>query len=177
MTRVFVCVFSCPAQPDGLLRPFIPANTFIGVYRGKFKKRLSARTYAGRHRSHAMETDDFLIVPEASEGTYGPYIDVHRYPIAAVNEVPEGACANTAFVRWYAERDIKGEEASASSRIDLISLYSARDLYENEELFAYYGSGYKRTWEHGTPAHVLKKNVLPPVMWTTHVPPDSWRHL
>ena len=82
-----------------------------------------------------------------------------------MNEVPEGMVANTAFVRWFTVGDLFDEPPPNVGRratADAIALYAARDLYDGDELFTFYGSEYPRTWKAGTPRPAQAPNNFAP---------------
>ena len=82
-----------------------------------------------------------------------------------------------AFVRWFRVGDVLetppiGIARNASA--DAVALYAARDLYDGEELFTHYGSGYPRTWVNGRPSHISKRDLRPPHSSAACVPADAW---
>ena len=154
--------------------PCVKKGSFVGLYRGEWKRRRSARSYDGARKSHAMETDDFFIVPPPAATDL---VNVYEYRTAAVQEVPQGEVANVVFVRWFTVGDVLEEPPAGISRkasADSVALYAARDLYDGEELFTHYGSEYPRTWVAGRCGHLVKKDILPPRLAAAYVPADAW---
>ena len=49
-----------------------------------------------------------------------------------------------------------------------------QDLYDGEELFTHYGTGYPRTWAAGLPSRLAKKDLRPPREAALYVPVDAW---
>ena len=74
---------------DGHGTPVVKRGTFVGFYRGEWMRRSTTRSYRGARKSHAMETDDFFIVPpRAAAAADATLVNVYEYRIAAVQEVP-----------------------------------------------------------------------------------------
>ena len=66
----------------------VTKGSFAGLYRGEFKRRTTQRPYGGARKSHAMETEDFFIVPRRPAASTNLLVDVYEYRVAAVQEVP-----------------------------------------------------------------------------------------
>ena len=159
--------------------PVVKRGTFVGLYRGKWMRRTTqSSSYRGARRSHAMETDDFFIVPpRAGASADAAHVNVYEYRIAAVQEVPQGEVANVTFVRWFKVGDVletPPEGIARNASADSVAMYAARDLYDGEELFTFYGSGYPRTWVTGRPSHISKSALGPPRLSAACVPSDAW---
>ena len=66
------------------------------MFTGKFKRRTSTRAYTGPRASHAMESDDYFVVPRGLIED-ASVVDLSLDMIAAANEVLEGEVANATF--------------------------------------------------------------------------------
>ena len=142
------------------------------MFTGKFKRRTSTRAYTGPRASHAMESDDFFVVPRGLIED-ASVVDLSHDMIAAANEALEGEVANATFIRFYSVADVNNDTRKAD-KADAVALYAARDLYETEEIFTHYGSAYPRTWVPGRPAQLKKMDVRPPRDCLPSVPPDAY---
>ena len=66
----------------------IKAGTCLGFYRGTFRRRRSWNPYGGARGTHAIETDDFFIVPPPAAANKPRSVDLVEYPLAGIMEVP-----------------------------------------------------------------------------------------
>ena len=167
---------SCPYGVDEHGLRIIRKGSWVGLYRGQWKRRTTGRPYSGVRASHTVETDDFFIVPPRAVAA-DMLVNVHDYRMAALQEVPEGQVANVAFVRWCTVGDVVESPPAGlrhNAKADAVALYTVRDLHDGEELFTHYGSAYPRTWVAGRPGRLLKKDVQPPRLVAAYVPADAW---
>ena len=82
------------------------------MFTGKFKRRTSTRAYTGPRASHAMESDDFFVVPRGLIED-ASVVDLSLDMIAAANEALEGEVANATFIRFYSAADVNNDTRKA----------------------------------------------------------------
>lgn len=172
------------AEDEGGFGGFVSADldafTCIGYFTGKWMRRRSDAPYRGQRASHAMETEDYFVIPHDYSRAYRSpqeqaLADLQRYPVAAIQEVPDGKETNCQFVRWYRADDILFY-GSRRIRVDAVTLYTTRKVAAGEELFTWYGHDYPcRTWTPGTVSTFSKSMLRPPVLQIPVPPLDAWR--
>ena len=137
----------------------LPKGTFLGMYAGRFypeedSEDEDAQTFPSSH--YALHASGFVVVPH-------PPVTPERYPMAMLNEPPEGVTASVALVEWPKERDVIPNSTS-NERVLCVAMHAARDVRKGEELYFHYGSAYDRRHypkgvKIGRPAKLARRDV------------------
>ena len=104
----------------------LPRGSFLGVYRGRWRRVSGEGTYRGADR-YVMEADGWRVTPLARIGSSPDYAE---HPIAAAQEPPPDRAANCVFIPFYKASDIG--LAGGSCSIVCVALYTCAVVHSNE---------------------------------------------
>jgi len=139
----------------------LPKGAFLGFYSGTFydEGEVEEGLVSVPSSHYSINASGFTVVPPSP-------VTPDRYPMAMLNEPPDGVVASVALVEWTKRKQIDPSSPKSNEIVYNVAMHTSHAVAKGEELYFHYGKKYSRKHyprgtKVGTPAS-LAKSAVPP---------------